>query len=394
MSAASTGLVLSGGGARGAYEVGVLSYIYGDLARREGREPRIDIICGTSVGAVNGVFLASSLDEPRRGVARLEGIWSNLQLGTVLGFGFKQAVGLPRVLLGGDSPAGIFDASPLTKLVSEGVQWRNVRRNIRAGYLRALTISATHVATGRPVVFVDSARDQSPLRLESGNALVRETPILPQHVLASAALPLIFPPVALRDELYCDGGLRLNTPMSPAIHLGAEKLLVVGVASEVRQDRVRRGIPKGRMPGAPFLLGKVLNAFLLDHVENDLVNVEWTNELLRDLERIGGPELVQKLEEQSKAREKTPRRIIDTVTIRPSVDLGSVAGEFLRKHRFHLRRALGRSFLRLLDVGEGTDADLASYLLCDGGFAQRLIELGRRDAAAKADELAAFLYEH
>ena len=88
------------------------------------------------------------------------------------------------------------------------------------------------------------------------------------------------------------------------------------------------------------------------------------------------------------------RRVIDTITIRPSVDIGSVAGEFLRKHRFHLRRVLGRSFLRLLDVGEGTDADLASYLLFDGGFAQRLIDLGRRDAAARADELAAFLYEH
>ena len=394
MSQPRTGLVLSGGGARGAYEVGVLSYIFSDLARREGKEPQVEVICGTSVGAVNGVFLASSLDQSRRGVARLEGIWSNLQLGTVMGFGIKQAVGLPRVLFGGDSPAGIFDASPLTKLVSEGIQWRNVRRNIRAGYLKALTISATHVATGRPVVFVDQARGMEPLRLESGNALVQETPILPQHVLASAALPLIFPPVALRDELYCDGGLRLNTPMAPAIHLGVEKLLVVGVASEVRQDQPRRGIPKGRMPGAPFLLGKVLNAFLLDHVENDLVNVEWTNALLRDLEAIGGEELLAKLDEQVRARQKPTRRVIDTITIRPSVDIGSVAGEFLRKHRFHLRRVLGRSFLRLLDVGEGTDADLASYLLFDGGFAQRLIDLGRRDAAARADELAAFLYEH
>ena len=387
-----SGLILSGGGARGAYEVGVLSYIFGDLARQEKRSPHFDIISGTSVGAVNGAFIAASLQDSIQAAARLEGVWSELRLATVMHFGFRQATSLHRVLLGGDTPAGIFDATPLSELVGGGISWRDLARNLRTGRLKALTVSATHVATGRPVVFLDRAPDVADLDLGDGPTQVQSTHILPHHVLASAALPLIFAPVPVRGELYCDGGLRLNTPMAPAIHLGAEKLLVIGVSSEIRKNTTSHGLSAGRMPGAPFLLGKVLNAFLLDHLQNDLSAVQWTNELLSDVREVGGPEMLKRLNEIAASRGAPPRRMIQVVKVRPSVDIGAVAGQYLRQNRFRIHKTLGRTFLSLLDVGAGADADLASYLLFDGAFARQLIDLGRRDAAAKREELRDFLY--
>lgn len=386
------GLILSGGGARGAYEVGVLSYVFGDLARRMGREPKLDVISGTSVGAVNGAFIASSLQDTVRAAARLEGVWSELSLGTVMSFGMRQVTSLPRVLFGGKAPAGIFDVTPLSELVGRGISWRDLARNLRTGRLKALTVSATHVATGRPVVFLDRAPGVGDLSLGPGPSRVENAHILPHHVLASAALPIIFPPVAVRGELYCDGGLRLNTPMSPAIRLGAERLLVIGVSSEGALNSGAEALSRGTMPGAPFLLGKVLNAFLLDHLQNDLHTVEWTNRLLRDVEEVGGKDLLERVQARAETRGDAVRRVVDVVKVRPSVDIGRIAGDYLKANRFRIHRAVGRSFLRLLDVGEGADADLASYLLFDGGFAQELIQLGRKDAQRSEDEIVDFLY--
>ena len=142
-------MVFSGGGARGAYETGVLRYVFGEFARRHG-VPTIDIVSGTSVGAINGSFLASVLHDPVEGVQRLVRLWNDLELDRVLGFGVGHAVKLPRVLFGGAKGSGLVDVSPLIKLVNENLRWSDLARNLRRGKLRALTVSATHVATGRP----------------------------------------------------------------------------------------------------------------------------------------------------------------------------------------------------------------------------------------------------
>ena len=151
-------IVLSGGGARGAYEAGVFRYLFGDFARRYGAPPRPDIISGTSVGAINGAFLASVAHDPIAGIARLVELWSSLELERVLGFGALQAARLPRVLFGGRQGAGLFDASPLMDLVTKNLRFPDIARNLRGGALTALTVSATHVATGRPWCFVDRGR--------------------------------------------------------------------------------------------------------------------------------------------------------------------------------------------------------------------------------------------
>lgn len=386
------GLILSGGGARGAYEAGVLSYVLGDLCRKQERTVAFDVVAGTSVGAVNASFIAAAAEDLGRAISRLEGIWSDLQLGAVMRFGVRQAAGLHRVLLGGNRPAGVFDARPLADLVGRKVPWRKLARNLRTGRLRALTVSTTHVTTGRPVIFVDRAPGVPlPTHLPP-QIVVRAAHVLPHHVLASAAIPLIFAPVKIRGELYCDGGLRLNTPMAPAIHLGADRLFVIGVAAPMAKMHERPAVAPGRSPGAPFLLGKVLNAFLLDHVNTDLVEIDSVNALLEEGTEIHGPDFIDRLNELRASRGEPSRRLIRTLAIRPSVDIGSIAGDHLRVHRLRFGRMLGRSFLSLLDMGEGADADLASYLLFDGSFARKLIEQGRADARHRRDEIADFLF--
>lgn len=387
------GLILSGGGARGAYEVGVLEYIFNEFGDDAGRPPSVDLISGTSVGAVNGTFVASMLHDIPGGIRKLASVWSDLELPHVLGFGLRQAAGLYRVLLGGASEArGVFDPSRLSMLVGKNVNWRSLRHNIRTGQLKALTVSTTHVGTGLPVIFVDSAPGVTIPKSLGLHALVRRAKIGQHHVLASAAIPLVFPAVEIGDEIHCDGGLRLNTPMGPSIHLGMNRLLVVGLSTP--QMEGRKAVQDGKYPGATYMLGKVLNAFLLDHVNTDLLEVQRINDFLRDGVRAYGPEFLDKLNEAAKARGAlAPRRIVSSLVLRPSTDIGKVAAEYLASHRIRFGRALGRAFISMLDVGAGTDADLASYLLFDGGFAQTLMEMGRRDAHARRSEIEAFLFE-
>ena len=134
-------VILSGGGARGAYEVGVLWYLFDELTRLRGAPPRVDILCGTSVGAINCAYLAAHLADPVLGMRRLVDVWSSLKLDDVLGFGIRQAISLPRVLLGGAAGAGIFDVSPMARLVQREVPWRAVTRTLKSGVLKALSVS-------------------------------------------------------------------------------------------------------------------------------------------------------------------------------------------------------------------------------------------------------------
>ncbi len=382
-------LVMSGGGARGAYEVGVLSYLFGDLVKERGHPP-IDLVCGTSVGAINGAFVAANIHDPVTGMRQLREMWCELALSNVLGFNLLQATRLHRIVLGGRRGGGLFDATPMTEIIRQGIDYQQLRRNLREGRLKAFTVTATHVATGRPICFIDRAPGVAlPVGLPRA-IQVRSAQVMPHHVLASAAIPIVFPPVFIHKELYCDGGLRLNTPLSPAIHLGADKVLVIGLSTESAGPEMK----KGRFPGLPFLLGKVLDAFLLDHVNVDLEELARINELLGDGIEAFGPDFVERLNAAAALRGAPPRRFVSSLAIRPSKDIGVLAMDFLERERALLRKKLGRSLLRLIDVGEGARAaDLASYLLFDGTFAEELIALGRRDAEARHDELVAFLYD-
>jgi NTE family protein len=382
-------VILSGGGARGAYEVGVLSYVLDGFARLRGKAPRLDILCGTSVGAVNACFLASHLSDATVGVRRLVDLWTDLDLNDVLGFGFKQAMSLPRLVLGGGGrEAGIFDVTPMTKLIEREIPWRAIARTLRQGHLSALSVSATQVSTGRTVIFMQTGPDGTLPTTAPPRTIVRGALIGPLHALASAAIPILFPPVRIGNELFMDGGVRQNTPIAPALRLGATHVFAVGLSREVRG--LGAVTEHERAPGAATVLGKVLNAFLLDHVQTDLEVLTRMNHMIEDGQRAYGQSFLTKVNEMAVRRAEQPYRKVQTLVVRPSEDIGRLAATYVRKGGLRGGHALARRILSLVDVGEATEADLASYLLFDGPFTKALIDLGRADAEARRREIADF----
>jgi NTE family protein len=388
----SVALVLSGGGARGAYEVGVMSYLYDELVRlRGGHLPPFDIVCGTSVGAINGCHLAAHMADPVSGVRRLVELWNSIRFEQVMRFDVGQLLKLPRVLLGGGVASGIFDVQPMVDLITKEISWKMVARALRRGFLRALCVSATEVSSGRTTLFLDAPPDVPEPTGLGARVVVRREIIGPQHALASAAIPLIFPPVRVGSGLYCDGGLRQNTPIAPAIRLGAEKVLVVGLTREQRGFNVDEGAGGAGLsaPSASFLLGKVLNAFLLDHVAADVELLVRINQILSDVETVGGDGFVDKLNRQALSRGGEAYRKVAVEVVRPSQDLGRMAGQHVRQGRF-AGSLVARQVMRALDTGMAEESDLASYLLFDGAFAKKLMDLGRADAEAMRDRLLTF----
>ena len=382
------GIVMSGGGARGAYEVGVLSYLYGEFIRHHKRTPQFDVVSGTSVGAINCTALASTVHDPEAGVRLLADVWLGQSLSDVLHFNVRQATRLYRVWTGGPQPAGLFDSRPLGQVISRRIPWRQLVRNIKSGQVKALTVSATNVRTGRSWLYLDRAPGVA-LPRGSRRVVIHPTHILPQHVLASAAMPVVFPPVRIGNDYFFDGGIRLNTPTAPAIQLGVDRIFAIGVTTP---PGTTPSLAPRSYPGASFLLGKAVDALMLDHIEHDMEELHLVNQILSDAAEAGGSGFLDRLNVIAGLRGRPGRKIVDTFVLHPSVDIGSLAADHLRRSTPRLSRLLGRSLLKLLDPGEGLDADLASYILFDGDFTRILIDLGRQDAAKHREELSEFLF--
>jgi NTE family protein len=385
-------MILSGGGARGAYEVGVLWYVFDELTRMLGAPPKVDILCGTSVGAINACYLAAHLADPVLGMRRLVELWSELELTRVLGFGMRQVVSLPRVVFGGAEGHGLFDVRPMAELVQREISWRAVSRVLRKRMLRALTISCTEMSTGRTVVFMQASPDLTVPTTAPPRTLFRLSRVGPQHALASAAIPLLFPPVRIDDELYLDGGLRQNTPIAPSLRLGATHIFAIGSSREVTGRVIREPGHKkgGKAPGAAFLLGKVLNAFLLDHIDVDIELLTRINGVVLDGTRAYGAGFADAISNEARKHGGQDYRYVRCMRVRPSEDIGLLANEHLKRGRLRGDPILTKRLFSLLDLGVKGEADLASYLLFDGPFCRRLIEMGRADAQARRDELMEF----
>ena len=391
------GFVLSGGGSRGAYEAGIIDYIRTDLARKLGRHAPIDIITGTSVGAINAAFLASTMDDPATQSRKITDAWRELRLEELISMKPWDLLRMVKLLLGGDPPkpepgsfkyGGLLNTSGLEKFVIQHIPWRGIERNLRNGTLHALSVSATHVGTGFTVVFLSSAE---PVPREwSRDPFVRHRAahIGPRHVLASAAIPILFPAVKIGDEYFTDGGLRQNTPMSPAIRMGADRLLLISLR---HVSEVPREIQRERVEAYPkplFMVGKALNALLLDHTEYDLDRMQRLNYILEAGENAFGARFQEVMNRELIRLRGAPLRKIDAVHIRPSEDIGMMAAEFAKKGLANVQGTVARTLIRRFSEGEAAhESDFLSYLLFDGNWAAQLIELGRRDAAAKEDQL-------
>lgn len=391
--------MLSGGGSRGAYEAGILHYLRTDLAKRIGRHVPLDIVTGTSVGAINAAFIAATADDPTSQAEQIVSAWRSLRVEELISFKPGDLLRAGRMLLGGE-PApptpgsyrygGLLETGGLEKFVIRSIPWRGIDRSLRSRNLHALSVSATHVGTGHTVVFLSSGE---PVPREwSRDPFVRHRAarIGPRHVLASAAIPMLFPAVKIGEEYFTDGGLRQNTPMSPAIRLGADRLLVISlrhVATEAQQVQRER---TEAYPKPLFLAGKALNALMLDHTEYDLQRMQRINMILEAGEASFGARFEQEMNHHLVRMRGAPLRRIHAVHIRPSEDIGALAADYASSGKLRVSGMLARKLLSKLAEGEARhESDLLSYLLFDGGFADQLIELGRADAAKKEDELAA-----
>jgi NTE family protein len=392
------GFVLSGGGSRGAYEAGIIHYLRTDLARKMGRHVPLDIVTGTSVGAINAAFLAATMDDPGNQAEQIVAAWRALRIEELISLKPIDVLRGARMMLGGNPPppkpgsfryGGLLDTGGLEKFVIRTIPWRGIERNLRSRDLFALSVSATHIGTGHTVVFLSSA-DPVP-REWSRDPFVRHRSarIGPRHVLASAAIPLLFPAVKIGEEYFTDGGLRQNTPMSPAIRLGADRMLLISlryVAHEPKQIQRERA---EAYPKPLFLAGKALNALLLDHTEYDLARMQRINLLLEAGGAAYGPSFEGMMNDQLSKLRGAPLRRIAAVHIRPSQDIGALAAQFVASGKMKVQSRIVRSLISRLADGEAAhESDLLSYLLFDGDYAAQLIELGRHDAAQKADELA------
>jgi NTE family protein len=357
------GLVLTGGGARSAYQVGVLKGI-SDLLRRGSACP-FPIITGTSAGAVSAIALASDAAHFRRSVSAIERVWRDFRVHQV----FKaDAVSMLRsglhwflaFLTGGwlvQPPHSLFDNSPLWDLLRTHLHFDGIPRSLYKTHLHAIGISATCYGDADSVTFFAAEPGAEPWKRVYRKG-VRATLTL-DHLMASLAIPFLFRPVLLNDAYYGDGAMRQTSPLSPAILLGATRLLIIGV-----NDPVPTGALPLRPPIEPTF--SQMFGFMLDSLFMDTMNAS--------LERV------------NRYNESADMRPIDTLVIMPSRDVNEVA----RRHVDELPRAL-RTLLRALGAHNSPNSLLLSYLLFERGFTRELIEMGYEDAKTRAAEIRDFL---
>jgi NTE family protein len=400
--APATGVVLAGAAALGAYEAGVLQHIVDAVARDLERPQLFDIVSGTSAGAINAAALAAFADRPAYGADRACTAWSELRLGQVLR---PSAIELLLALVESRSASsrlshalrirgargGLLDPQPITKLLTALLPIDRVGAHLAAGILRGVAISATHIATGRATVFYQTARPLGPWHADRGGAMPVPSKLGLVHAMASAAIPLLFPPVMIDGDLYCDGGLRQMVPLSPSVHLGADRLLVINPLTTY--DGVDEAGELRAVTTSPFYLaGKALNALFADRTEVDLARVEQLTGVLRAGRRRYGPTFDAEINAELQRVGAAPLREVSALRIDPSRDLGRLAAEYVTSRAFAKRErgVIGRLMRCLADAGPTRTGDLLSYLLFDGGFAAELIALGKSDARARHSEICAF----
>ncbi|WP_372720723.1 patatin-like phospholipase family protein [Immundisolibacter sp.] len=371
--APNLGLVLTGGGARTAYQVGVLLAINSWLQRP--RQSPFAVITGTSAGAINASVLAAHAGSFGRGVEQLASVWRTLEVGHIFhcerralyGRALRWVWALLRGGLGRNNPRALLDYQPLRDLLERHVNFARIDMQIRRGVLEGVAITASGYGSGRAVTFYQSASQVAAWRRERVQS--RPTRLSLDHVMASVAIPLLFEAVRLGDDWYGDGSMRDHTPLSPAINLGARRLLVIAT-------RNSESAPLPQPPPYPQLgkiAGYVLDSLFMDGTGSNLERVQRLNELAR----YAGADPA--------ASHDQPWHQIDTCLVKPSQDLRQLAT--LHADRFPAP-------VRRLFRGIGAFGDLSplpSYLLFDGTFCQALMNLGHADAQRQKDEIMALL---
>jgi NTE family protein len=399
-------LVLSGGGARGAYEAGVLHY-FRTMLPEPFRSIPFPIQSGSSVGAVNTCFLASTADDPGHQGRQIVELWKELRAdhiylrdtGTLtrfLGTSLKGIVGnfvRPGYFKNRHDGAhhfkALFDTKPFRKYLTDVIRWENIPKNVASGVLHAVSIVATRMRTGAPEIFLQKGRPYC----YRGEFEVREVDLAPEHAMASAAIPLIFSSVAVGDHLYVDGSVRLNTPLSPAIQLGAHRIVIVSPHSQKSYEAPTHECTDLHCP--PTLgehLGKLFNAFFQDRLKYDVSQLRRINRLIEASEKAYGPDYLGPVNELLGPHHALFK--IGFLEISPSVPIPTVFSEWFQTCRNGDRWRLSfmeRLLMKFLDISPAFSLDLLSYLTFERDYLVRLMDLGFEDARRQQDRICAFL---
>lgn len=368
-------IVLSGGGARAAYQAGVLRGI-----ARAIPDLKFDIITGVSAGGINSVFIGSRLGPVRESIEELCDLWRNLRLEQVFRTDStsltRQVIGWGARLTSGGSPVAprmrsLVDTSPLESLLrriyhAPTGEIPGIEQKLRRGEVHAVALTTLNYSTGQTVTWVQGRDIETWQRPNRRSVNVR---LSVDHVLASSALPLVFPAVQIGNSWHGDGGVRLTAPLSPALRLGAHRILAM-------TTRYQRSFEEADVPttvGYPppvQVIGHLLNAVFLDAFDEDTLQLKRLNSVLHKLP----PD------------EREGLRLIDLLVLRPSQDIGKLAGQ----HEIHLPGSL-RFLLRGLGTRETKSPDFLSMLMFEPDYLRRLIEIGEADATARMPEIRALV---
>lgn len=366
-------LVLTGGGARAGYQVGVLKAI-ADILPENMKHP-FGIICGTSAGAINSTALACYADNYRNAVYEVEYVWKTFSPEKVyrtdpIGVLVNAARWFAGLFIPMPHRANsLLDNSPLRALLEKALKFENIQQNIDQGFLRALSVTASGYNSGHSVAFFQGSPDISSWKRFQRVGLRTQLSI--QHLLASSAIPTIFPATRINREYYGDGAMRQLAPLSPALHLGAEKIFVVGVSGNRSAPQVRR--PTEGYPSLAQISGHLLNSVFLDSLEYDVERLERINE---SLELIPGHVL---------NKHGVELRPVDCLVISPSQCLDQIASRYLKT-----LPATIRFFLHGIGATRSSGSSILSYLLFERMFCHDLIELGYHDAMEVREDIEAF----
>ncbi len=372
----TTALILSGGGARAAYQVGVLKAV-AELLPKQTHNP-FPIICGTSAGAINALAIASSAGRFRLRVRKLETIWRTLKAEDIYRTDLwgvcKNTLRLGLSLFnrgsGFGTPVALLDNTPLRELLTSVIRFRHIDEALASGELDAINITAMNYTSGLSVNFFQGRHDNWQRTRRVG----LRTGLTIDHLIASTSIPTIFPATKIGHDYYGDGAMRQLKPISPALHLGANRVFIVGVSDNQRGRPAAQ--PQQHSPSVAQMIAHMLNSAFIDSIESDLETLQTVNQVAR---------LLQEKQAQNGRGEDIPKPI-DYLCISPSVAINEIADA----HFDELPTSL-KLFLRATGgTAEGGGSSATSLLLFEPGFCNELINLGYRDALQQSEDILSF----
>lgn len=405
------GLVLSAGGARAAYEAGVIHYIRSGLPKNIARKA-FDVLCGSSAGAINTVGLAATANNPLHQGDHMRKLWLDLtqdhiykrSLSTAASFVVNSVTGILRNITsfdaynlgnkGGPHLSSLFDTSPLNAHLQKIIAFDQIQKNIDNNLVQAVTVTTTNTRSGQCELFIQKRED-----LEYTGEYIRHFgPLKVDHVMASAAIPVVFPAIKIGKTYYTDGGLRLFTPMSPAIQLGADRIIIIGLRHRATPDEIEKFDNKEMThpPSVAELMGKIMNGIFLDRIQFDLEQAQRINKIIDWSENVFGDDYIPKINRYLKKQgiigdiASRGLRKLRYVEILPSEFVSEIFQRWFHKARkagtFEFS-SMEKLLTRLLDVNTDGAIEMLSYLTFAKEYLNELLDLGYEDAKRQRNRL-------